>query len=80
LRSLSQEEAKLDQVKDLIVEAEKQYLADYPWDQCIADQKKSGYSEEVADKICGAIKNRTIASNIVPKAQAILKGERKKSK
>jgi len=80
LRSLSQEEAKLDQVKDLIVEAEKQYLADYPWDQCIADQKKAGYSEEVADKICGAIKNRTIASNIVPKAQAILKGERKKSK
>jgi hypothetical protein len=80
LRSLSQEESKLDQVKDLIVEAEKEYLADYPWDQCIADQKGEGYSDEVADKICGAIKNRTIASNIVPKAKAILKGERKKSK
>jgi len=29
---------------------------DYSWDQCIADQKKRGYSQERAEKICGAIK------------------------
>src|SRR5262245_8621879 len=31
-------------------------LADYPWDECIRDQKKRGYSDEQASKICGYIK------------------------
>lgn len=31
-------------------------LADYPWDQCIMDMKDQGYSEEVANKICGSIR------------------------
>ncbi|MCL5265198.1 MAG: hypothetical protein M1343_08415 [Chloroflexi bacterium] len=28
---------------------------DYPWDQCMSDQKEAGYSDEDAQKICGAI-------------------------
>ena len=32
---------------------------DYPWDQCIADQKARGYGDERAAKICGAIKARS---------------------
>jgi hypothetical protein len=35
--------------------------ADYPWDQCISDQLGAGYSQEQADKICAAIKNRTVS-------------------
>ena len=31
-------------------------LADYPWDQCIADQIDRGYDEESANNICGWIK------------------------
>ena len=34
--------------------------AEYPWDQCIRDMKKRGYDEETAQKICAAIKNRSI--------------------
>jgi len=37
----------------------KQYmdmLADYPWDQCMADMAEEGYDEETAQKICGSIK------------------------
>jgi hypothetical protein len=30
--------------------------ADYPWDTCIEDQLKKGYSDEQAKRICGAIK------------------------
>jgi hypothetical protein len=29
---------------------------DYPWGQCISDQKKDGSSDESAKKICGSIK------------------------
>jgi len=29
---------------------------DYPWGQCISDQKKNGSSDESAKKICGSIK------------------------
>jgi hypothetical protein len=36
--------------------------ADYPWDQCISDQKKKGYSDDVAAKICGTIKKNAGAS------------------
>jgi hypothetical protein len=35
--------------------------AEYPWDQCISDQLGAGYSQEQADKICAAIKNRTVS-------------------
>lgn len=31
-------------------------LADYPWEQCIADQIKQYGDEETAKKVCGAIK------------------------
>lgn len=31
-------------------------LAKYPWDKCIADRLKDGYSQSAADKICGKIK------------------------
>lgn len=38
------------------IKAETEAKADYPWDECISDQVKAGYSEESAKKICGAIK------------------------
>jgi hypothetical protein len=79
-RSLSQDETRINQVKELIMKSEEEYLADYPWEQCIADQKSDGHSQDVAQKICGAIKNRTIASKVVPQVKAIIKGERKKTK
>lgn len=31
-------------------------FADYPWEQCIADQIKAYGSEEIAKRVCGAIK------------------------
>ncbi len=31
----------------------------YPWEQCIADRKKEGHSQESAEKICGAIRARS---------------------
>tara|TARA_R110002012_G_scaffold93304_3_gene226274 strand:+ start:195 stop:1052 length:858 start_codon:yes stop_codon:yes gene_type:complete len=37
--------------------SEKKDLADYDWDQCIADQTKR-YGEEAAPKICGYIKEK----------------------
>lgn len=30
--------------------------ADYPWNKCIADQLKRGYSQKDAERICGEIK------------------------
>jgi hypothetical protein len=33
--------------------------AEYPWDQCIADQLEAGYDEESAKNICGYIKARS---------------------
>ena len=79
-QSLTQDEAKLQMVKDLIVEAETTYLADYPWDTCINDMMKEYGNKETAQKVCAAIKNRTIAYSVVPKAKAILEGESKKTK
>lgn len=37
---------------------------DYPWDQCIADQKAQGYDDDSAARICAAIKNRSVAHSI----------------
>lgn len=34
----------------------EQEFAPYPWDDCISDQLSRGYSQEVAEKICGKIK------------------------
>lgn len=33
-------------------------LADYPWDECIADQMKQYGDEEIAKKVCGMIKSK----------------------
>ena len=75
----SEEKGNLQMIKNIIIEAETTYLESYPWDECIADQMAEYGNEETANKICGAIKNRTIASSVVPKVKAILDAERKKS-
>ena len=31
-------------------------FADYPWEQCIADQTKAYGSKDIAARVCGAIK------------------------
>lgn len=48
---------------DITVESGKDYkkqlmdtLAEYPWDQCMLDMEKEGYTEEQAQRICGSIK------------------------
>lgn len=79
-RSLSQEESRVKKVKDLIKKSEEEYLAEYPTDQCIADQLAEGYTQDQAEKICETIKNKVIASRVVPQVKAIMKGERKKKK
>ena len=33
-------------------------MVKYPWNECIADQKADGKSDESANKICGSIKAR----------------------
>lgn len=38
------------------IKAAKVNLADYPWDQCIADQMERYGDEEIAAKVCGSIK------------------------
>jgi len=38
--------------------------AEYPWDQCIRDRLADGYTEEQAQKICAAIKNRTVGHTL----------------
>ena len=78
--SYSTEKEQLDKIKDIMIEAETTYLEDYPWDECIKDQMAEYGNEETAKKICGAIKNRTIAYSVIPKAKNILSNERKKRK
>lgn len=41
---------------DFLEKKETELKKKYPWDQCIADQTKKGYSKERAAKICGAIR------------------------
>ena len=31
-------------------------FADYPWEQCIADQTKAYGSKDIAERVCGKIK------------------------
>lgn len=38
--------------------------AEYPWEQCIADMKREGKSDESAKKICAAIKNRSVKHSL----------------
>lgn len=52
---------RIDQLRQIRVEMSKAKfnkinLADYPWDQCIADQTEKYGDEETAKKVCGAIK------------------------
>ncbi len=62
----------------------KSYLdkAKYPWDQCIADQLKRGYTKEQAQKICGAIRARSKEGEIEleKKDLTAFEEERKKRK
>lgn len=34
----------------------------YPWDKCLADQKKKGYSDTASNKICGYIRSKNMNS------------------
>jgi hypothetical protein len=40
-------------------------FADYPWDQCIADQIKTYGDEETAKKVCGAIKAQNMREDFI---------------
>jgi len=40
--------------------AETEVFADYPWDQCIQDQKDRGLSEDSANNICGWIRSQNM--------------------
>jgi hypothetical protein len=63
---------KIAQIKNLIERFEAKYLESYPWDSCVADQMSKGYSKEESNKICGAIKNRTIEQSIQEDLKKIL--------
>lgn len=47
--------------KDMDANEDEIQKKKYDWSKCISDQKARGYSDQVAAKICAAIKNRTIA-------------------
>jgi len=51
---------KLEQIIKLkfgeIKKSEPTEMADYPWDECMTDQMERYGDEEVAKKVCGAIK------------------------
>ena len=74
------EESKVQLIKEMIEEAETTYLASYPWEQCISDMVSEYGDKETAEKVCAAIKNRTISYSLIPKVKDIVSGERKKSK
>ncbi len=44
-----------------LIAAAEQAWKPYPWDDCIADQKADGASQESAEKICGSIKAKNSA-------------------
>ena len=61
----NEESSKLDSLYEKMIEESvpKELLeagatTTYPWDKCIADQKKAGHSDESAQKICGFIKKK----------------------
>tara|TARA_R110001592_G_scaffold191361_1_gene437549 strand:- start:344 stop:1120 length:777 start_codon:yes stop_codon:yes gene_type:complete len=72
------EESKVQLIKEMIEEAETTYLASYPWEQCISDMVSEYGDKETAEKVCAAIKNRTISYSLIPKVKDIVSGERKK--
>lgn len=43
-------------INNFNINAPKEEMADYPWDECIADQMERYGDEETAKKVCGAIK------------------------
>ena len=45
-------------VADSYIRKEGIDLADYPWDQCIADQTAKYGSEDVATRVCGYIRSK----------------------
>ncbi len=47
------EAAELPAVSDMVAEAER--MLEFTWDECQAKMRAAGYSQEKADKICGAI-------------------------
>ena len=54
-------------MKDETIEHIKNFIedkAEYDWDKCISDMKEEGYSEESANKICAAIKNRSVKHSL----------------
>ena len=48
--------AKENKNKSVKFESKSVNLADYPWEECIADQTERYGDEETAAKVCGAIK------------------------
>lgn len=52
--------ADIAQMREKLDELTK---AEYPWDECIADRLKDGYSQPQAERICGAIRSRTIGKD-----------------
>jgi hypothetical protein len=69
---LTEEETKLAE------DAANLLLAEYPWDQCILDQKDKGASEEVAAKICGAIRRKGMGAEAEVKPEVKAETEVKK--
>lgn len=64
-----QEEPMQNEEAEVEVEAKKGYkksymdmLADYPWEQCVADMAEEGYTEEQANAICGSIRWKNMES------------------
>ena len=66
-KSISSDDLKLDKIIDIIKKAESKYLKTYPID------------EQTSSETYLTIKNRILASEVLPKVESILKGERKKS-
>jgi len=67
LESILSEAFATKKQRNVIVKTEikdKPKEAEYPWDQCIADQLAAGYDETTAAEICAAIKNRTVSHSM----------------
>lgn len=59
-RTLFGEAKKRESMENRQSEGNNVSEADYPWDQCIADQMKQYGDEETAKRVCAAIKNGTV--------------------
>ena len=54
-KALKEAQFKVD-AKKMSFKSKEVNLADYPWEECIADQVERYGDEETAAKVCGAIK------------------------